>query len=131
LPLLGEKARFLLVGAYNTAFGYGVFALLYLLLGSTIHYLAIATASHFLSVANSFFMHRHLVFHDRGPVLAAFLRFNLATAATLAFGLTTMALLVEGGGLSPLLGQAIVLALTTVGSYLLHRHFTFRLRRMG
>ncbi|MDP2795495.1 MAG: GtrA family protein [Sulfurisoma sp.] len=124
---MSEKARFLLIGAYNTAFGYGVFALLYVWIHQSMHYLVIAAISHLLSVTHSFLAHRYIVFRDRGRIIPAFLRFNAATAATLAFGLLAMTLLVEVVGIAPLISQAIVIALSTVGSYLLHRRFTFRM----
>lgn len=126
---MSEKLRFLFIGAYNTAFGYGVFAVLYLLTHQSMHYLVIATISHLLSVTHSFLTHRYIVFRDHGRIIPAFLRFNAATAATLAFGLSAITLLVEVMDVTPLVGQAIVIALSTVGSYLLHRRFTFRLHQ--
>ena len=41
-----EQLRFLVVGAWNTAFGYGVFLTLYLLLQDAMHYLAIAVLAY-------------------------------------------------------------------------------------
>lgn len=120
-----QRARFLLVGAYNTVFGYVVFILLYMAAQDALHYLVIATIAHFLSVSHSFLTQRHLVFHHQGPVLSAFLRFNVATATVLVFGLLAMTFLVERCNMTPIASQAIVVFLTTIGSYLLHRHFSF------
>jgi putative flippase GtrA len=121
-----EKLRFLAVGVYNTAFGYLVFAVLYLWLHERLHYLIIAILAHTIAVASAFTMHRHIVFRSKDPLLPSFIRFNLSTAISLAFSLSGMALLVETFGTSPLVAQAIVTCLAVMISYLLHRHYTFR-----
>lgn len=131
MPVRSEKARFLIVGAYNTAFGYAAFVVLYLWLHDHLHYLLIATISHAAAVANSFFTQRRLVFRDTGPMLPAFLRFNLATSASLILSLAGIALLVDGVGLSPLPSQAIVTLVSVLAMYLTHRHYTFRRRTPG
>lgn len=124
--LLTEKSRFILVGAINTCLAYVVFALLYLLLRNVLHYLVIATLSHFIAVAISFTSQRRLVFRHQGPLLTTFFRFNVATSLSLLFGLAGMMLLVDGVGLPPLIGQAIVTAVSVVIMYVMHRYYTFR-----
>ncbi|WP_310450979.1 GtrA family protein [Sulfuritalea sp.] len=123
---MNEQTRFLLVGAYNTAFGYVAFVVLYQYLHEFLHYLVIATISHAIAVSNSFFMQRRLVFRDSGPIGPAFLRFNLATASSLILGLAGMALLVDGAGVPPLISQAVVTMVSVVVMYLAHRNYTFR-----
>lgn len=123
---MNEKIRFLVVGAYNTAFGYAVFAGLYLWFKESLHYLILVAIAHLVAVVNAFLTQRRIVFNDRSPVLAAFLRFNVATTLSLLLSLTGMALLVDGIGINPLIGQAIVTILSVIGIYVLHRHYTFR-----
>lgn len=123
---LNEKARFLVVGAYNTAFGYMAFVGLYLWFKESIHYLIVVAIAHLISVANAFLTQRRLVFRDNSPLLASFVRFNVATTISLLFGLAGMALLVDGVGIPPLISQAIVTILSTIGIYILHRRYTFR-----
>ncbi len=122
-----DKVRFLVVGSYNTLFGFVAFALLYAWLGDPLHYLVIATISHFIAVTNAYFSHRVLVFRAQGALLPAYLRFNVATLGTLVGGLTLMALLVDLGGFNPLLAQGVVVMVNAVFSYFTHKLYTFGL----
>lgn len=121
-----DKIRFLIVGAFNTAFGYCVFAFLYLLLGNRIHYLVVAVVAHAVSVLVSFTSQRQLVFRSRAPWLPEFIRFNLSLLSVFLGGLAALYGLVDGLGTPPLVGQAIVTVGSVVGSYFAHRHFSFR-----
>lgn len=123
-----EQARFLLVGAFNTAFGYLVFVLLYLLAGDRLHYLLVAVLAHFLAVAEAFLFHRRLVFRSSGPWLMEFFRYNLSVLGVMLAGLLGLYLLVSGLQLHPLPAQAIVTGLSVIVSYFAHRHFSFRPR---
>lgn len=123
-----EQVRFLAVGAYNTLFGYAAFAVFYLWLHETMHYLVIAVIAHVIAVVNAFFAHRILVFRVRGHLLADFVRFNITTLASTAIGLAGLAVLVDLGGIHPLIAQAIVLAVTVVLTYVVHKLYTFARR---
>lgn len=120
-----EKLRFLIVGAYNTAFGYAAFVGLYFLLHDYWHYLAISLLSYVIAITNSFILQRKIVFRAQDALLPSFLRFNLSTAAALLFSMAGMALLVEAFSINPLLAQALVTCTTVVISFLLHRYYTF------
>jgi putative flippase GtrA len=123
---LRREVRFLIAGAYNTAFGYAVFTLLFELFGRQINYLVIGCLSQAVSVVSAFLVHRFFVFESSGQWWASFLRFNLSQMATFAFGLTALYGLVSGGGLSPVLAQAIVTCASVLVSYVLHRNYSFR-----
>ncbi|MCX7175585.1 MAG: GtrA family protein [Proteobacteria bacterium] len=121
-----RKLRFLVVGASNTAFGYLVFLLIYGILGDSLHYLFVAAISHFLAVTVSFITQRRWVFVSSAPWLAQYWRFNLANLATLSLNLVLLWLLVEAGGLNVLISQMIGTIVSVCASYLLHKHFSFR-----
>lgn len=121
-----EKFRFLVVGAYNTGVGYLIFVALYLLLGATLHYIVIALLSHFLAVINAFVGHKFLVFRARGKLLADFLRFNMTYVGTLLFGLAALPFMVEVLGFHPVASQGMLLVVTVVTSYVLHKKLSFR-----
>ena len=120
-----EKFRFLAVGAYNTLFGYVAFAVLYTSLHERLHYLVIAVIAHVIAVINAFFAHRTLVFRAHGNLLGDFARFNITTLGSTAIGLAGLAVLVDFGGIHPLLAQAIVLSVTVVITYVAHKLYTF------
>jgi putative flippase GtrA len=120
-----RKLRFLVVGGWNTLFGYLAFAGLYLLLSATLHYLAIATLAHFLAVAQSYATQRRLVFRSSESIMAEFIRFNISHLGTLLFGLGAMWLLVDGLGMTPLVAQAITVGGVVILSYVLHSRVSF------
>jgi len=120
-----RKLRFLVVGGWNTLFGYLSFYVLYLLAAGRLHYLIVAILAHFAAVTQSYVMQRHLVFRSDAPVPGEFLRFNTSLIGTLLFGLLAMYLLVEKANMSPLIAQAIVILMSVVLSYLLHSRLSF------
>ena len=119
------RLRFLAVGVYNTVFGYGCYALLYLLASPRLHYLWIQLIAHFLSVANAFVAHRRVTFRSSAPWPTEFLRFNLSYLGALGGGMLAQWALVGGLGLHPLLGAALVTMLTVALSFGLHRRYSF------
>jgi putative flippase GtrA len=121
-----DKIRYVLIGAYNTAFGYGLFALFWLLWGERLHYMVILVASHILAVINAFFAYRILVFRKKGNAWGDFYRFNLVYLGSFLFNLVALPILVEFGGLPALWAQGMLVGVTVVVSYLLHRNYSFK-----
>lgn len=124
---LNEKIRYILIGGFNTFFGYGIFALLWLLWGQSLHYIVLLSISHVIAVTNAFFGYRIWVFRKKGGVLGDFFRFNLVYLGTFIFNILALPALVEVMNFHPLFAQALVVVVTVVASYLLHRRFSFKL----
>lgn len=125
-----QKFRFLVLGAWNTFFGYAAFAVGYLLLNRWLQYIVIAVLAHVVAVTQSFLTHKFLVFQSADPWPAEFLRFNLTHAGTFIAGLAGLVILVDAFGLHPLVAQAIVLAATVVVGYIAHARFSFNRSRL-
>ncbi len=128
-PVLGEmwksqRVRFLVIGGFNTVFGYLVFLVLLLLIGED-RYVLIGLISHLLSATISFGLNRTFVFGSRSLISADYFRFQLVYAVTLAFYLALLALLVEVLRWPVLLSQAICLPFIAIASYLGHKNFSF------
>jgi putative flippase GtrA len=121
-----EKLRFLIVGAWNTAFAYLAFGSVYALFRGEMHYLVICVIAHVLAVTNAFICQRRFVFRSQTGWLTAFLRFNLVQLVVLAAGLTALATMVEILHIAPLFGQLLVMTITVIASYLLNRVYSFR-----
>ena len=121
-----EKTRFLVVGVYNTVFGYLAFISAYVFLGRYVHYLGILSIAHFLSVSNAFLGHKFLTFKIRGHLLTDFLRFNLTYLGTLAIGLVGLPLFVEICRIHPVASQAILSVINMVSAYFVHKRMSFR-----
>ncbi len=122
---LPQRVRFLLVGGYNTVFGYLVFSGMYLLFERWIHYLVIGLLAYIVSLINSFTAYRLLVFQSAAPWRKAFVRFNSAQLIAMGCGMACLYVLVEFVHLSPILSQGLVIFASAVLTYLLHKYFSF------
>lgn len=117
-----QPVRFLLVGGLNTLFGYGLFAIFYLV--SQHRQMSLVAATVVGAVFN-FFTTGRLVFADRG--FRMLLPFLLGYALVLAANMT----LLEGLsrlGLPALAAQAIALPAVVALSYLTNRYVVFARR---
>lgn len=124
--LKNEKIRYLLVGGYNTAFGYILFALLLMLLKDGVHYLIVLIISHVISVINAYLAYKFLVFKTKGRWLNEFGKFNTVYLGVLAINLVALPAMVELLGIRPIVGQAWFVIITVIASYLGHKHFSFK-----
>ena len=127
-PLSGREQglRFLLVGAFNTAFGFLLFAVMLHLAGDSVHYLVVLVLAMIIAVLVAFTAYRAFVFWVRGHVLRDLGRFSLVYVGVLAANVIALPLLVEVAGLPVLTAQALIVAGTVVANFLLHRSFSFR-----
>jgi putative flippase GtrA len=121
-----QKIRYLIVGGWNTLFGYGIFAALYFWLGTSMGYLWILSISFVISVANSYFGYKIFVFKTKGNMVSEFLRVYLVYGISFVFNLITLPFLVEIIHLNVYIAQAIVIIVTVIGSYVLHKNFSFK-----
>jgi len=120
-----QRVAFLAVGAVNTLFGYLLFVVLLLLLGHRLYLVALVCA-YVLSVLVAFVLYRHLVFKVRGHVLADLWRFVTVYLASFAINLVVLPLLVELAHLPVLVAQAMIVLLTSMMSWVGHKHYSFR-----
>jgi putative flippase GtrA len=125
-----ERVRFLVVGGFNTALGYAIFAVLFLWAGSTIGYLACLYVQYAISVPLAFVLHRTITFRAQadGRVVVDFLRFCVVYLISLAVNTLALPVLVELVHLPPLAAQAIVVAVSTAFTYFGHKLFSFHRR---
>ncbi len=121
-----QKIRYLIIGGWNTVFGYGIFAALYFWFASSIHYLAILSISYVLSITNAYIGYKLFVFRTKGNILREYFRFYLVYGVSFIFNLTMLPLFVETFSLNMYVAQAIVTVITILGSYVLHKKFSFK-----
>jgi putative flippase GtrA len=121
-----QGLRFVLVGAFNTAFGFVLFALLLHLAGDRVHYLVVLFVATIGAVLVAFAGYRTFVFRVRGNVLKDLARFSLVYLLALAVNSVCLPLLVEVAGAPVLPAQAGFVVVTVVASFLAHRSFSFR-----
>lgn len=120
-----KKVRYLIVGGWNTAFGYLLFIVLYELLNSRINYIAILVLSYVLSITNAFLCYKFLVFKTKGNYLKEYLRFYVVYGAAFLLNLAMLPFFVEILKVSPVLSQGLIVSFTVLISYIGHNNFSF------
>ena len=135
-PALGRPVRFyfrrreqmlyLVVGGWNTVFGYSVWALLQYLLGASLPYLVVLLLAWPINVLNAYLGYRYLVFRSRGPVLKEFPRFSFVYLVTLLVNLALLPVALRVLPFNIYVVQALFAGVVVVCSYLGHKHFSFR-----
>lgn len=123
-----QRIRFLAVGGINTLLGYVIFAALaqWVFVDVAFGYLLALIVSYAISITVAFVLYRRFVFVVKGNVVVDFVRFVSVYAVSIGANAVALPLLVEIAGLHPLVAQAIVLAVTTLISFVGHKYFSFR-----
>jgi len=120
-----EQVLYLIVGAWNTLFGYLVWALLQYLLHDYVYYLAILIIAWFPAVLNAFFCYRWFVFRSKGSIVRELPRFSLVYVVTLCISLVGLPILLQVLPFSIYVTQALFTAAMVIASYLGHKYFSF------
>ena len=121
-----QKLLFLVVGGYNTVFGYLLFCLLQIGLQDRLHYLTILTISHFLSVINSFLSFKIFVFKTKNNWLFEYCKANLVYLFYLANNFWLLWLLVDIFHCNKFLAQLLCIVILTIITYFLHKNFVYK-----
>ncbi len=122
-----QLARFCTVGASGFVVNLAVYTVL--LRGLGVHYLAAATCSFLVAVANNYTWNRLWTFRgQRGHVAYQGLRFLVVSTLALAANLTILHLLVRVG-MDKVLAQAIAIVLVTPLNFVGNKLWSFRLRQ--
>lgn len=101
------------------------FWLLWHLLEGKVPYLAVTAMANLSTALIVYPAYRSFIFNSKTTWLRGFWKFYTVYLVGLGVSLLGLPLLVEGLGLPVLWAQAIMIAIVPVGSYLLHRFWTF------
>jgi putative flippase GtrA len=121
-----EQLLYLVVGGWNTVFGFGAWALMQYLLGDYLNYLAVIVLAWPINVLNAYLGYRYIVFRSRGPVLRELPRFSLVYLVTLVLNLALLPVALRVLPSSIYVVQALFAVAVVVCSYLGHKYFSFR-----
>ena len=121
-----EKVRYLIVGGWNTVFGYAAFAALYFLLRNFLHYTFVLVISYIFGITNAYICYKFFVFKTKGNYLREYLRFYLIYGIAFIINLALLPIAVEFLKLSPLLSQGGIVFFTVAISYFGHKNFSFK-----
>lgn len=116
---------YLVVGGWNTVFGYGVWALMQYVLGAYLHYLVVVVLAWPIAVLNAYLGYRLIVFRSRGSVLRELPRFSLVYLATLVANLALLPIALAVLPFNIYIIEALFMAVVIVLSYLSHKHYSF------
>jgi len=131
----GQFTRYLIVGVWNTLFGYSVYALLTALLTPRLRfaYLYASVFSNLIAITVAYFGYKFFVFKTKGNYLVEWFRCILVYGSGILPGLVILPLLVEAlhycfnlGRSAPYIAGALWTGLTVIYSFLGHKHFSFR-----
>lgn len=128
------KIRFLMVGLWNTIFGYLVFVGLDYLFNlffspRYVAYMSAAVLANIIAILNAYIFHKHITFQSmvRGKgILTEFARFFSTYLFSTILGLFLLPVSVEVLGIEPRISAALLIPITTIISYIGHSRFSFR-----
>lgn len=118
--------RYLLVGVFNTVFGYALSLLVYHFLQNDLSIVVIGIMINVISITVAFLGYKLFVFESSGNWLHEYLRCYVTYGFSAILGIALIWLFVEQWGWIFWFSQGLIIILSTVISYFMHRHFTFR-----
>ena len=135
-PLLikhNVKVKFVIIGAWNTLFGYAVFFGFDSLFARIIprRYIAYLTAmalSNLLAIINAYIFHKYVTFKSevKGKgIIREFSKFTTTYLVSIGLSLALMPVFVEILRLNPKIAAALVILVCVVISYVGHSRFSF------
>jgi putative flippase GtrA len=120
-----KKIKYILVGGFNTVFGYAVFYTIYLFLIKHISYVLVILISHLINATIAFLLYRTLVFKNRNPIIPSFVKFNIALTSQLLLNLACTIILVEIVNFNVTSSQFIAVIISALFGYFAHKNFSF------
>jgi putative flippase GtrA len=133
----GQFLRYLVVGVWNTLFGYAVYAALTAVLTPLIpySYMVASLLSSFVNITVAFLGYKWFVFKTKGNYLREWARCVAVYSGAIAIGLILLPILV---GIirhatryqreAPYIAGAVLTGVSVVFSFVGHRRFSFRAR---
>jgi putative flippase GtrA len=131
----GQFARYLMVGVWNTLFGYSLYALFTALLMPKLRfgYILASVFSSLISITIAYLGYKFFVFKTHGNYMVEWFRCILVYGSGMLPGLVLLPLVVEGlhygfklERSGPYVAGALVMGLTVIYSFFGHKHFSFR-----
>lgn len=123
---IAEKIRFLLVGGFNTAVGFGAFTLIQFLSNGALHEVVVLLFAHGVASSIAFVLHRRVVFRVSGQILLDYLRFQSVYILPLSINAIVLPVLVRVAGMNVYLAQLLFTVVSVIISYVGHKYFSFR-----
>ena len=126
-----QEFQYVLIGVWNTLFGYVAWATLNLVLAGVIDYLLIVAVSYPIAVVNAYACYRFIVFRSHVPIFREFPRFSVVYLIILLANVAALPTLLVVLPLNIYVIQGLFTGLVVVVSYIAHRTFSFRRGHVG
>jgi putative flippase GtrA len=121
-----QKAMYLVVGGWNSAFSYGCFSILYYFLSHRLVPSLILVIAYAVASVNGYLTFRYLVFTPVRNALVEYLRYQVVYLPILAINAVALPLALTYTSLSAYVIQALFAVFAIVASYLGNKYFAFR-----
>ena len=131
----GQFVRYLMVGTWNTVFGYSVYAALVYVLTPRLRfaYIYALVISSFINITVAFLGYKYIVFRTKGNFLKEWLRCIVVYTSGMPIGLVVLPIVVETlrhvfhmTRSAPYVGAALMTGVGVIYSFLGHKNFSFR-----
>ena len=131
----GQFGRYLLVGGFNTLFGYGTFALLVAILDRSLPhgYILASVISSVINVTVSYLNYKWFVFKTHGRYVREWTRCMAVYSSAIIINALLLPVVVFAirrwtsfYGAAPYIAGALLIGCTTIYSFLGHKNFSFR-----
>lgn len=125
--LQNQKIRYILVGGWNTAFGYIAGLIIFNSFGEVVNVIIVGLASNFLAITMSYVTNKLIVFKTAGNWISEYFRFWILYGLSTIVGIALLWIFVDYFHVKFWIAQAIVTVLLIFAAYLGNLKFTFRL----
>jgi putative flippase GtrA len=126
---LPEKIRFIIIGGWNTVFGYSVFVVLWLLLRNIFHYQLVLLITYILTLFHNYFTLKTFVFKAKGEFKHEYPRCFISSILGLISNACFLLIFVDTLKIQVLIAQILSMTLTAIATYFLHKYFTFQMHK--
>jgi putative flippase GtrA len=117
--------RYLIIGGWNTLFGTGIYAALFVMLHTRVNYLVLMIPANILAITNAYLGYKIFVFKTKGNYIREYLRCYVIYGSSIAVSFVLMYMLVSILNLHPIPAQFLCVVITIIFSYIGHRNFSF------
>jgi len=127
-----KKIKYLLVGGWNTVFGYAIFiALYYLTTLLSLHYLIALTLSQIISITVAYIANKLFVFKTKGNIIREYLRFCTFYSLSFLVNIILLPLFVEIFQFNLIITQGAITVGIIVMSFFWHNNITFSIEKIA
>ena len=121
-----KEINYLMVGGWNTLFGYLAFVGLYYLLADKWNYIAILVLLNVITITVAYAGYKFFVFKTKGNYLREYLRFYVVYGTGFVVNVALFPVLTYWLEINAYISQMIITGLVIVMSFFAHNNFSFK-----